>query len=104
MHRVLVRGGAGVMTRRDEHFDAMMRHLGAAYYKPSTATGPPLMSSGRWNRPRLPTATTGKAATARTRHHSGRWRVSGVMTTDVVTAGTATSYQQVARIMTKQKV
>jgi CBS domain-containing protein len=92
------------MTRREEHFDAMLRHLGATYYQTvrggATASdvaralesveaedghGHELAGSGRPGR-------------------SGRWRVSDVMTTDVVTVDKSASYKRVARIMAEQKV
>jgi CBS domain-containing protein len=92
------------MTRREEHFDAMLRHLGATYYQ--TVRGGATASDvaralesveaedGRRDEP----------AGSRRAGKTGRWRVSDVMTTDVVTVGKAASYKEVARIMAGQKV
>lgn len=89
------------MTRRDEHFDAMMRHLGVAYYQTIHGRG----SSADIQRAlESAEAADGHDWHARTQHHSGRWRVSDVMTTDVVTVGTATSCKHVAQMMTERKV
>jgi CBS-domain-containing membrane protein len=92
------------MTRRDEHFDAMMRHLGAAYYQTIHGHGTAADVQRALDSAEAADGRNGQAASARTRHRSGRWRVSDVMTTDVVTVGTATSYKQVAQMMTDRKV
>jgi CBS domain-containing protein len=97
------------MTRREAHFDAMLRHLGATYYQ--TVHGGATVSD-------MARALESVEAEDGPGHEqarepvsfhrrpgrTGRWRVSDVMTTDVVTADKATSYKQIARIMTEQKV
>jgi len=97
------------MTRREAHFDAMLRHLGATYYQ--TIHGGATVSDmaqalesveaedgdGQDHAREL---ASSHARPGRT----GRWRVSDVMTTTVVTADRATSYKQIARIMAGQRV
>lgn len=92
------------MTRRDDHFDAMMRHLGVAYYQTIHGHGTAADIQRALESAEAADGRDGPAATVRTQHHSGRWRVSDVMTADVVTVGTATPYKEVARIMTERKV
>jgi CBS domain-containing protein len=92
------------MTRQEEHFDAMLRHLGAAYYQTIRGHETAADVQRALESAEAADGHGGQAATTPARHHSGRWRVSDVMTTDVVTVGTATSYKQVARIMTERKV
>jgi CBS-domain-containing membrane protein len=99
------------MSRRDEHFDAMLRHLGATYYQTLRGEGSALEveralesvedahRSGGAPGEELADAW----ARARSRR-GGRWRVRDVMSTDVVTAGKTTSYKEVARLMTEHKV
>jgi CBS domain-containing protein len=99
------------MSRRDEHFDAMLRHLGATYYQTLRGEG----SAQEVERAldsvedahRSGGADGGELADAGTSarsHRGGRWRVRDVMSTDVVTAGKTTSYKEVARLMTEHKV
>jgi CBS domain-containing protein len=90
------------MSRRDEHFDAMLRQLGAAYYHAVHGDG----SASQVARAlaSAEAAGGGYAAAAHGRHHTGRWRVSDVMTTDVVSVGKQTPYKEVARIMADRKV
>jgi CBS domain-containing protein len=93
------------MTRRDAHLDALVRHLGAAYYQAlqgsgsaadvSTAlarvaeashdghAGPPLAAS---------------EAPARARR-TGRWRVGDVMTTEVVSVTRHATYRQIVQLL-----
>jgi CBS-domain-containing membrane protein len=99
------------MSRRDEHFDAMLRHLGATYYQTLRGEGSvqeveralesvaDAHRSGRTAGEEL--ADTGARARS---HRGGRWRVRDVMGTDLVTVGKTTSYKEVARLMTEHKV
>jgi CBS domain-containing protein len=97
------------MSRQDAHFDAMLRHLGAAYYHTLHGSGSAAdvataveavaefgAGSGRG------LADTGPGAEPVRRQ--GRWRVRDVMTTPVVTAQTRTSCKQVARLITEHKL
>jgi CBS domain-containing protein len=92
------------MTRRDEHFDAMLRHLGAAYYQAVHGDGAAADVARALESAEAADGQAGELGRYRTRHHSGRWRISDVMTTDVVTVSKETSYKQVARIMAERKV
>jgi CBS domain-containing protein len=93
------------MSRRDAHFDAMLKNLGATYYQAIHGDA----STSDVTRA-LEAAEAGNG-----QHHtsallppghprSGRWRVIDVMTTEVVTVDMATPFKQVARIMAEEKV
>jgi len=98
------------MSRRNEHFDAMLRHLGATYYQTLRGEGSAqeveralesvedAHRSGGAAGEALPDGARARS------HRGGRWRVRDVMSTDVVTVGKATSYKEVARLMTEHKV
>jgi CBS domain-containing protein len=101
------------MTRRDMHLDAMLRHLGAAYYDSlqgragrgevrralaqvssqlgdeSAAHGPGTPESGR-----------------QVHEHHGKLhcRVRDVMATNVVTADRATPFKELARILVERRI
>jgi CBS domain-containing protein len=92
------------MTRRDEHFDAMLRQLGAAYYHTIHGDGAAAGVARALESAEAADQHPGEPGRFRTRHHSGRWLVSDVMTTDVVTVTKDTSYKQVAQVMTERKV
>jgi len=100
-----------VMGRQDEHFDAMLRHLGAAYYQAVHGDGSASEVERALESVKDARQSSGAAGDelaepgARARsHRGGRWRVHDVMSTDVVTVERATSYKQVARLMTEHKV
>jgi CBS domain-containing protein len=109
------------MTRTDTHMDAMLRHLGAAYYEslhgrasaadvararavieerlaeqPATngTTAPPGAGRQHGGQPR-PAG-----------HHHGHWhsRVGDVMTTDVVTVDRITPYKEIAQLLARHKI
>ena len=99
------------MSRRDEHFDAMLRHLGATYYQTLRGEGSAQEVERALESVEDAHRSDGGAgealadAGARARsHRGGRWRVRDVMSTDVVTVGKTTSYKEVARLMTEHKV
>ena len=104
-----------MMARTDVHFDAMLRHLGAAYYE---------SLHGRATRTDVARALDtveehlnehsphpGPARTS-TRPHPAhqvrhrRWarRVSDVMTTSVVTVDRITPYQEIDRLLTEHRI
>ena len=100
------------MTRTDTHLDAMLRHLGAAYYE---------SLHGRAARSDVTRALDtveehldeeGPRASKRGRapHHEDlrkrRWarRVSDVMTTTVVTVDRITPYQEIDRLLTRHRI
>lgn len=108
-----------MMTRTDIHLDAMLRHLGAAYYD---------SLHGRATRTDVARAldtvedhlveegarsTTGTAQAHKTqahktpRHHQpGRWkrRVQDVMTTSVVTIDRITPYKEIAQLLAQHRI
>lgn len=105
------------MTRRDEHLDAMLRHLGAAYYdsqhgRASSAdvaraldaveeqNGQPPETA----RPRP--ARAGYGADQDPLGHQVRWRqrVWDVMTTKVITVDRITPYKEIAWLLAKHKI
>src|SRR5215469_6548060 len=87
------------MSRNDAHLDAMLRHLGAAYYDSLHGRAAQADVTRALNSvadhlgeesPRHPVAASAAAAAHHapgSRHHQGRWhsRVRDVMTTSVVT-------------------
>jgi len=103
-----------MMARTDIHLDAMLRHLGAAYYeslhgratrsdvnraldtveehlheqapKPARTSPPPVHHDGS------------------TRHRRWARRVSDVMTTSVVTVDRITPYQEIDRLLTERRI
>lgn len=97
------------MSRADDHADAMLRHLGSAYYATLRGEGSPeevrqavdrVAASEEAHRGVL---HVGSADRSQRRRH-GRWRVRDVMTTDVVAVTTETPYKDLARLMSAHKV
>lgn len=92
------------MTRREEHFDAMLRHLGATYYQTVRGGATASDVARALESVEAEDGRRDELAGSRRPGKTGRWRVSDVMTTDVVTVDKAASYKEVARIMAGQKV
>jgi CBS domain-containing protein len=102
------------MNRRDAHLDAMLRHLGAAYYdslhgKAAPADVARALDSVAGQMGEGPIgqragAGPGGAPAGRERH--GRWhsRVQDVMTVSVVTVDRITPYKEIARRLAEHKV
>jgi CBS domain-containing protein len=91
------------MTRREAHTDAMLRNLGATYYQ--TLHGGATASDMARALESVEAANGQEPVSFRRRPgRTGRWRISDVMTSAVVTVDRATSYKQVARIMAGEKV
>jgi CBS-domain-containing membrane protein len=106
------------MSRNDAHLDAMLRHLGAAYYDSlqgraaqadvTRAVDSVASQLGE----EFPGHTTAAKAAAAgqhapgSRHHHGRWhsRVRDVMTTSVVTVDRITPYKEIARLLTEHRI
>ncbi len=105
------------MNRRDAHFDAMLRHLGAAYYESlhgrasasdvaraldtvEEHVGVQVAASAS------PPAPAAHGAGGDGHEPRGRWhrRVRDVMTTSVVTVDRITPYKEIAYLMTEHKV
>jgi CBS domain-containing protein len=90
------------MSDREAQFDAMLRYLGAAYYQ--TINGEALAADVARALESVEAADGHPRERPRRRPHRGRWRVSDVMTEDVVTVAKDTPYKELARVMTEQKV
>jgi CBS domain-containing protein len=104
------------VSRREAHFDAMLRHLGAAYYQ--TLRG----EAAAADVTRAVEAVTefqghpdrgteaghggpgGAPGAGGARRRRGRWLVRDVMTTEVVTAARNMSCKQAAKLMTDRQV
>jgi CBS domain-containing protein len=99
------------MSRRDTHYDAMLRNLGAAYYQTTQGKArasdvtKALESVAAEDSRRHTNGDAAQAAGHPVRgHHHGRWRVGDVMTAQVVTVTKAARYKDVVRLMTEHKV
>jgi CBS domain-containing protein len=91
------------MSRRDAHFDAMLRHLGAAYYQSVHGTG----SAAEVTRAvdAVAAADDGSAAAPPPARAPGRrWRVRDLMVTDVATVPRTATYHEIAAVMTERLV
>ena len=102
------------MSRRDIHLDAMLRHLGAAYYDSlhgrATRTDVARALDTVEDHLAKP-AATGTAGPHKTRrravhHQPGRWkrRVQDVMTTSVVTIDRVTPYKEIAQLLADHRI
>ncbi len=93
------------MTRRDAHLEAMVRHLGAAYYQAlhGTASAADVTKAvaqvaeavGDGDTRSLLTGDGEPGGTRRT----GQWRVSDVMTAKVISVTGNASYKQIAQLL-----
>jgi CBS domain-containing protein len=106
-----------MMTRRDEYLDAMLRHLGAAYYESlhgrasrtdvtrALDTVEEHLNEQSTRSGAAPQPRPSPARRADGSRHS-RWarRVSDVMTTSVVTVDRITPYQQIARLLAEHEI
>jgi CBS domain-containing protein len=103
------------MTRRDDHFDAMLRHLGATYYQTLHGTATPsdvaaaVDSVERESVHRNGDAPgQGGPPRQHDRHaraaKTGTWRVRDVMTTDVISVDKYTSGTMVARLLSEHRI
>jgi CBS domain-containing protein len=107
------------MNHKDAHLDAMLRHLGAAYYdslhgRAAEADVERAVDSvaGQFGEdpPKQPAAARPAAAGhhgPRSRHQRhGRWhsRVQDIMTTSVVTVDRITPYKEIARLLAKHRI
>ncbi len=102
-----------MMARTDIHLDAMLRHLGAAYYESlhGRATRSDVNRALDTVEEHLhEQAAERPARPAPVRHADGtrhrRWarRVSDVMTTTVVTVDRITPYQEIDRLLTERRI
>lgn len=101
-----------MMARTDIHLDAMLRHLGAAYYESlhGRATRSDVNRALDTVEEHLHEQAARPARPAPVRHDDGprrrRWarRVSDVMTTTVVTVDRITPYQEIDRLLTERRI
>ncbi|HTT53786.1 MAG TPA: CBS domain-containing protein [Streptosporangiaceae bacterium] len=106
------------MSRRDENLNAMLRHLGAAYYeslhgRASSADVARALDAVEEHNGDHPDPT-GTARPARSSHlarkgpagHHGRWhqRVRDVMTTKVITVDQGTPYKEIAALLAEHRI
>jgi CBS domain-containing protein len=102
------------MNRRDAHLDAVLRHLGAAYYdslhgKAAPADVARALDSVAGQIGESPTekpAAVGPEGSPAGQNPRGRWhsQVQDVMTASVVTVDRITPYKEIARRLTEHKV
>ena len=107
------------MSRNDAHLDAMLRHLGAAYYDSLHGRAAPAdvqravdSVAGRFGEepPKHPAAAKPAAAghhgPRSGHHHHPRWhsRVRDIMTTSVVTVDRITPYKEIAQLLAEHQV
>jgi CBS domain-containing protein len=104
------------MTRRDIHLDAMLRHLGAAYYEslhgralPTDVTRALDQVTDQMGERIGPAADTRPRDSGSQRQlpeHHGRWhsRVRDVMTTSVVTVDRLTSYKEIVGLLSEHQI
>jgi CBS domain-containing protein len=103
-----------MMARTDVHFDAMLRHLGAAYYESlhGRATRADVARALDTVEEHLNEQSAHPAPAHPHPAHKGqdvrhrRWarRVSDVMTTSVVTVDRITPYQEIDRLLTEHRI
>ena len=98
------------MTRQDMHLDAMLRHLGAAYY--DSLHGQAAQGEVRRAVARVTSqlgdesAAHGPGTTGQLHRHHGRLhcRVRDVMATKVVTIDQGTQFKEIARILVERRI
>ncbi len=94
------------MTRRDDHFDALVGQLGAAYYHALHGEGSAAdvskavarVTEAERDGAEVP---SGAPQTPISSRRTGRWQVSEVMTTGVVSVAKNASYRHVAKLLTE---
>ena len=103
------------MTRRDDHFDAMLRHLGATYYQTLLGAATPSDVAAAVDSVERESARRQGGTAGHDRHpayrgrqdhvvKTGRWRVRDVMTSDVVSVDKRTSGTTVARLLSEHRI
>jgi len=102
------------MDRRDMHYQAMLRELGAAYYeavhgKGSTAeVASALQAVAKADEQatdqQAPSGNPGQAATDEMALRRMRWRVRDVMTPSAVSVTEHTTYKQVVRLLSEHRL
>lgn len=91
------------MSRTDAQFDAMLRHLGAAYYQSVRGTGSAVAVTRAVDA--VAEADDGSRPAEGPRRVPGRrWRVRDVMVTDVAIVPRTATYHEIAAVMTERLV
>jgi CBS-domain-containing membrane protein len=92
------------VSRREAQFDAMLRHLGAAYYQAlQEEAAVAEVAQAVDSVTGLPAGRDRSTEISGGLRHRGRWRVRDVMTADVVTADQNMSYKQAAELLTDRR-
>jgi CBS domain-containing protein len=92
------------VNRREAHFDAMLRHLGAVYYQALQEEAAAAEVAPAADVVTELPAHPDRSGVNRGLRRRGQWRVRDVMTADVVTADRNMSYKQAAKLLTDQRV
>jgi CBS domain-containing protein len=102
------------MNRRDAHLDAVLRHLGAAYYDSLHGKAAPAdvaralesVAGQIGENPAEKPPAAGPSGSTAGQDRRGRWhsRVQDVMTASVVTVDRITPYKEIARRLAERKV
>ncbi len=105
------------MSRQEDYLNALLRHLGAAYYDSLHGRAAPAdvaravdtIAEHFGEEPGLPPAKPPEAEThpaSSRQHHHGRWRtrVRDVMTTSVVTVDRITPYKEIASLLAEHRI
>jgi len=99
-------------TRREAHTDAMLRHLGAAYYdslhgrasKTDVARALRSLEDGLDKQPGQQPRTAGRQHHTVPGHGTWRHRVRDVMTTSVITIDRITPFKEIATLLADHKI
>lgn len=94
------------MTRREVHFDAMLRHLGATYYQTLQGQATPSDVARALESVAQEAARRGERlpGEGRGREQPGRWRVRDVMTSAVISVDRQTPSKRIAELMSEHHV
>jgi CBS domain-containing protein len=103
------------MDRREMHYQAMLRELGAAYYQAVHGQGSTAKVASAVQalekadteataRPHEPPGGPGPAAAGAPAHRAGRWRVCDVMTAPALSVTEHTPYKKVARLLSEHRL
>jgi CBS domain-containing protein len=110
--------GDKAMSKNEAYMDAMLRHLGAAYYDSLHGRAAPAdvaraldtiaehFGEQPGQHPAARHATAGSHPASSRQHHHGRWRsrVRDVMTTSVVTVDRITPYKEIAGLLAEHHI
>ena len=96
------------MSRRDDYLDAMLKHLGATYYRTleGDATASDVADAVASVQEEVARHPGQFPAPGRGDHgrHAGRWRVRDAMRTQAVTVRKRTPVKEIARLMSEHRV